>query len=83
MLRLFKNPKKEGGFNYVNKRYLHFEIIGGLLKVFMDGKYYDRPGQVALKELKKWDGFDLSRVRNKILPERMILERAVKHLKVL
>ena len=53
-----KRPKRDGGFNYVNKRFLDYEIIGGLLKIFMDQKYYDRPGQVALKELKTWDNFD-------------------------
>ncbi len=53
-----KRSKKDGGFDYVNKRFIHYEIIGCLLKIFMDQKYYDRPGQVALKELKTWDNFD-------------------------
>ena len=73
-----QKPKKEGGFNYVNKRYLHFEIIGGILKIFMDGKYYDRPGQVALKELKRWDGFDPESDSEEDITRKNILERAVK-----
>lgn len=73
-----RKPKKEGGFNYVNKRYLHFEIIGGLLKIFMDGKYYDRPGQVALKELKRWDGFDPESESEEDITQRDMLFRAVK-----
>ena len=54
---ILQKKKKEGGFHYTNKRYIHYEIIGGLLKIFMDNKYYDRPGQVALKEMKKWTDF--------------------------
>ena len=72
-----QRPKKDGGFNYVNKRYLHFEIIGGLLKAFMDEKYYDRPGQVALKELKKWDGFDPESNAEEDIAEKNKLVRAV------
>ena len=63
---ILKRPKKEGGFHYTNRRFIHYEIIGGLLKIIMDNHYLDRPGQVALKEMKKWDNFpqgtDLSQV---------------------
>jgi hypothetical protein len=54
---ILKRPKKECGFNYTNRRYIHYEIIGGLLKIIMDNKYHDRPGQAALKEMKKWTDF--------------------------
>ena len=55
---IITSPKKKGGLNYVNKRFLHYEIIGCILKIFMDGQYYDRPGQTALRELKRWDTFN-------------------------
>ena len=64
--RLFNEPlekkKKEGGFNYPletkKNRYVHYEIIGCLLTIFLDNKWYDRPGQAALKQMKLWDDFD-------------------------
>lgn len=54
---ILRDTKKEGGFNYTNKRYIHYEVIGGLIKMLQDDKYYDRAGQIALKEVKKWDSF--------------------------
>lgn len=54
---MLRASKKDGGFNFVNKRYIHYEVIGGLIKMFQDDQYYDRAGQIALKEVKKWDSF--------------------------
>ena len=48
---ILRSSKKDGGFNYINKRYIHYEVIGGLIKMFIDDKYYDRAGQIALKEV--------------------------------
>lgn len=61
LVNLYKDiltkKRKEGGFNYTGKRYIEYEVFGCLLKCFMDNKYYDRPGQIAIKELKHWDNF--------------------------
>ena len=54
---ILTKKRKEGGFNYTSKRYIEYEIFGCLLKCFMDNRYYDRPGQVASKELNNWDNF--------------------------
>lgn len=54
---ILARKRKEGGFNYTGNRYKDLEDFGCLLKCFMDDKYYDRPGQIALKELKNWDNF--------------------------
>ena len=54
---ILTRKRKEGGFNYTRKRYVEYEVFGCLLKCFMDNKYYDRPGQIAMKELKNWDNF--------------------------
>tara|TARA_B100001094_G_scaffold241270_1_gene237091 strand:+ start:2044 stop:3147 length:1104 start_codon:yes stop_codon:yes gene_type:complete len=78
---LFEEPikrgKKDGGFNYVNKRYLHYEIIGGLLKSFMENKYFDRPGKVALKELKTWDNYNVDSTEPSDVERRTCIDNAV------
>ena len=61
LVNLYKDiltkKRKEGGFNYTGKRYIEYEVFGCLLKCFMNNRYYDRPGQIAMKELKHWDNF--------------------------
>ena len=54
---ILTEKRKKGGFDYKIKRYVHYEVIGCLLKCFMEEDYYDRPGQVAFKELTTWDDF--------------------------
>jgi hypothetical protein len=54
---ILTKTKKEGGLNYTKNRYKSYEVIGGLLVMFLRGTYMDRCGQIALKELKSWDTF--------------------------
>jgi len=49
------SKKKDGGLQYNTKRFVHYEIIGNLLRIFMYETYYDRSGKSALLELQKWD----------------------------
>lgn len=78
--QILRAPKKDGGFNYTNKRYVHYEVIGGLLKMFMDDEYKDRAGQIALKELKTWDKFPQEGELTETERERCrILDEAVQH----
>jgi hypothetical protein len=78
--QILRGDKKDGGFNYTNKRFIHLEVVGGLLKMFMDNEYKDRAGQVALKELKSWDGFPRSHVLTDEETERLAkLDEAVHH----
>lgn len=76
-----EKKKKEGGFNYplekTKNRYVHYEIIGCLLTIFLDNKWYDRPGQVALKQMKLWDDFDSESNEESDIARKTSLENAV------
>jgi hypothetical protein len=66
--KYFNTNNKNGGFQYgKNKRYKAHEIIGGLLKIFMDNKYYDRPGKISLDELNRFDMDDYASDKKDIL----------------